>query len=266
MSDNNPYRPSPSSKAELDQALEQVSLRRQEWVDLPISDRIELLEQIRRDFRNEWELWAIYSVAAKGIADRELGIDSEWLEIATINRLLTMILWSLLAIRDGQKPRVAGGYHHHPNGQVVARVYPDTFVHSPGFRNFTMDVWIEPGVSVEEARAQQASQYYEENRQGRVALVLGAGNASSLPTSNTFHKLFIDLRTVILKMNQVNSYIGPLMERGYRSLIDRGFLRIVYGGAEEGNYLVHHKLVDEVHMTGSDRTFNAIVFGAGEEG
>ena len=132
--------------------------------------------------------------------------------------------------------------------------------------NLKMDIWLEPGVTLEEALAQQASQYSKSNREGRVALVLGAGNASSLPTSDTFQKLFIDLRVVILKMNPVNSYIGPLMEQGYRALIKRGFLRIMYGGVEAGSYLVHHELVDEVHMTGSDRTFDAIVFGPGEEG
>jgi acyl-CoA reductase-like NAD-dependent aldehyde dehydrogenase len=67
-------------------------------------------------------------------------------------------------------------------------------------------------------------------------------------------------------MNPVNAYIGPLMEEAYQALIERGFLKIVYGGAEEGDYLVNHDLVDEVHMTGSDRTFDAIVFGQGEDG
>lgn len=265
-SQKDPFRPPPSSKEELDQALGQVSRHRQEWVALPILERIELLEQARRDFREVWERWSQYSVAAKGISDRELGNDWEWLEIATINRLHTMILNSLLSIRDGQKPRVKGGYRRLSNGQVAARVYPDTLTHSLAFRNFSMDVWLEPGVTLEEARAKQASQYFDSNREGRLALVLGAGNASSLPTSDVFHKLFIDLRTVILKMNPVNSYLGPLMEEGYRALIDRGFLNIVYGGAEEGHYLVHHDQVDEVHMTGSDRTFDAIVFGSGDEG
>jgi acyl-CoA reductase-like NAD-dependent aldehyde dehydrogenase len=40
----------------------------------------------------------------------------------------------------------------------------------------------------------------------------------------------------------------------------------VYGGAEEGNYLVNHEKVDEIHMTGSDRTYETIIFGSGKEG
>jgi acyl-CoA reductase-like NAD-dependent aldehyde dehydrogenase len=56
------------------------------------------------------------------------------------------------------------------------------------------------------------------------------------------------------------------MEEGFRALIDRGFLAIVYGGAEEGAYLSAHPEVEELHVTGSDKTFEAIVFGTGPQG
>jgi acyl-CoA reductase-like NAD-dependent aldehyde dehydrogenase len=45
-----------------------------------------------------------------------------------------------------------------------------------------------------------------------------------------------------------------------------GFMRIIYGGVEEGSYLCNHPTVDEIHMTGSDKTFDSIVFGLGAEG
>jgi aldehyde dehydrogenase (NAD(P)+) len=35
----------------------------------------------------------------------------------------------------------------------------------------------------------------------------------------------------------------------------------VYGGAEEGRYLVYHRDTDEVHITGSDKTHDNIVWG-----
>ncbi len=50
------------------------------------------------------------------------------------------------------------------------------------------------------------------------------------------------------------------MEVAFRALIDAGYLRIVYGGAEEGAYLCNHPGVDEIHITGSDKTFDAIVW------
>jgi hypothetical protein len=67
-------------------------------------------------------------------------------------------------------------------------------------------------------------------------------------------------------MNPVNDYLGPIFEQVLAELIDRGVLRIVYGGADVGTHLVRHEGVSDVHVTGSDKTFEAIVFGVGEDG
>src|SRR5665213_699292 len=50
------------------------------------------------------------------------------------------------------------------------------------------------------------------------------------------------------------------------SLIDAGYLRIVSGGAQVGSYLTNHDLITDIHVTGSDKTHDAIVFGMGAEG
>jgi acyl-CoA reductase-like NAD-dependent aldehyde dehydrogenase len=80
------------------------------------------------------------------------------------------------------------------------------------------------------------------------------------------HKLFVEGQIVALKMNPVNEYLGPIFEEGFIALITAGFLQILYGGAQEGAYLTNHPGVDTIHMTGSDRTFETIVFGSGAEG
>ncbi len=51
-----------------------------------------------------------------------------------------------------------------------------------------------------------------------------------------------------------------------KPLVDGGYLRFAYGGAETGKYLTNHPNIDEIHITGSDKTFDAIVFGEGAEG
>ena len=50
------------------------------------------------------------------------------------------------------------------------------------------------------------------------------------------------------------------------SLIGAGVLRIVQGGAAVGQHLTGHARIDEVHITGSDKTYDAVVFGTGPEG
>jgi acyl-CoA reductase-like NAD-dependent aldehyde dehydrogenase len=80
------------------------------------------------------------------------------------------------------------------------------------------------------------------------------------------YKLFVEKRVVLLKTNPVNAYLGPLIAESFRALVEPGFLRVVYGGAAEGAYLCYHPGVDEIHITGSDKTFDAILFGSGPEG
>src|SRR6185312_15859586 len=43
--------------------------------------------------------------------------------------------------------------------------------------------------------------------------------------------------------------------------IDRGLLFVCYGGADVGKYLVEHPGVDEIHITGSDKTHDLMVWG-----
>ena len=91
--------------------------------------------------------------------------------------------------------------------------------------------------------------------------MLGAGNINAIPPADVVTKLFNQGKVCVLKMNPVNAYLGPILEEAFAEAIARGFLAIVYGGAEEGSHLAHHPAVDEVHITGSDRTHDLIVWG-----
>ena len=125
---------------------------------------------------------------------------------------------------------------------------------------------MQPGVTTQSLPATQAVAFHGGSHTGRVALVLGAGNGSAIGASDILYKLFVQNHVVIYKVNPVNAYMGPLFEESFRALVNGGFLRIVYGGAEEGAYLCSDSDVDEVHITGSDKSFEAVVFGAGLNG
>jgi aldehyde dehydrogenase (NAD(P)+) len=62
-------------------------------------------------------------------------------------------------------------------------------------------------------------------------------------------------------MNPVNAYLGPYIEEAFAEAIKQNFLAVVYGGADEGRYLVYHRDIDDVHITGSDKTHDNIVWG-----
>jgi aldehyde dehydrogenase (NAD(P)+) len=70
---------------------------------------------------------------------------------------------------------------------------------------------------------------------------------------------------VVVKMNPVDEVYGPVIEQVFAPLIDAGFVRFVYGGADIGAALVHDDLVERVHMTGGAHTYDAIMWGTGPE-
>ena len=203
---------------------------------------------------------------AKGISPGTFGEAEEWAMLAMVYNCVNSLRQSLSDIKKYGRPQIVGSVKLRSNGQAVARVFPRTRTESMMFPGLTQEVWMEPGVSVEETLRSQAKSYRGEDARGAVTVELGAGNVSALPVLAVLNKLFVANRVVILKLNPVNDYLGPLMEKGLKPLIDRGFLRIVYGGAAEGTYLANHPLPDEISVTGSDKTFEAIVFGAGEQG
>ncbi|MGH7535608.1 MAG: aldehyde dehydrogenase family protein, partial [Gemmatimonadales bacterium] len=103
--------------------------------------------------------------------------------------------------------------------------------------------------------------YKAPGHDGRVVLVLGAGNLTMIPAMDVITKLFNEGKVCLLKMNPVNAYHGPFIEEAFAEPIARGFLAVAYGGAEEGAYLAHHSGIDEIHLTGSDRTYDALLWG-----
>ena len=68
-----------------------------------------------------------------------------------------------------------------------------------------------------------------------------------------------------MKLNPVNAYLRPALERVFVEFIDAGWLAIVEGGAQVGAHLAHHPDVDRVHMTGSAATYDALVWGIGPD-
>jgi aldehyde dehydrogenase (NAD(P)+) len=104
------------------------------------------------------------------------------------------------------------------------------------------------------------------HKTGKVALVLGAGNIASIAPLDVLQKLYSENEVVILKMNPVNDYLIEFLTPTLKPLIDRGFLRIVRGATDVGQYLCNHALVETMHITGAGASHDAIVWGVGAEG
>lgn len=256
----------------IDEAVETVYSRKDGWVAVSVPGRVALIEELSRATSRVAKRWVSQALAAKGLRPGTHYASEEWLAgPMVLLRNLRLLAQSLRDIERYGRPLLPGKARTRPDGQVVAPVFPTSTYDKLLFGGFSAEVWMDPSVTLDQLSANQAAIYRGKLERGvlpsgKVALVLGAGNVASIGPTDTLYKLFVEDHVVVLKMNPVNEYLGPIIEEAFAVLIDRGFLRVVYGGVEEGAWLCEHELVDEIHITGSDKTHDAIVYGLGAEG
>lgn len=251
----------------LDQAVADVAARAEEWSATTPLQRAGLLERIVADTLAVAEEWNAAACAAKGYGTSgPEGGEELFAGIGTFVHMAQMFRASMVDIARHGRPRYPGPVRHKPGERIAVQVVPSTIFDRMLFAGITGEVWMEPGVTEADVQATQALVYRSPRDHVGVSLVLGAGNVASLGPRDVLSKMFAEGHVVVLKANPVNDYLVPYWSRAFASLIDAGYLRIVSGGAQVGSYLVDHALITDIHVTGSDKTHDAIVFGVGPEG
>ena len=141
----------------------------------------------------------------------------------------------------------------------VLHVFPVDFADkcSPeGMVGCTGEVWLQPGIK---------NHVVNRDQSGSVCLVLGAGNQSFLSFGDVMYQLFVEESVCLMKHHPLRSFCGPFFDEVFSELIDEGFFHACDADRSESQFLVHHPLVDCVHMTGGVATHDAIVWGNTDE-
>jgi aldehyde dehydrogenase (NAD(P)+) len=255
--------PQPTEQTQIDAQLKKLKAAAPGFAKLPLAERRALLNELRERAANLAERWVQLACQAKGLQFGTPLAGEEWLAgpFVTVRafRLLDKALEEIA--QYGQPVIPDSAIRTRANGALAVRVFPANNLDKALFAGLTAETYLLPGVTKEQMRERQARFYKQPDHQGKVSLVLGAGNVSSIPPTDVASKLFVEGKVCILKMNPVNAYVGPLFEQMFAQCIERGYVAITYGGPEEGKYLVQHADVDEIHITGSDKTHDAMVWG-----
>ena len=266
-----PEKPStapPTPTAEVDRQLADLRAHADAWARMPIRDKVKLLWKLRRAADRASGAWVTAASAAKGLAQGDPLRGEEWSSgpWALLNYLTPLEKTLRAAERGTLQTLVAGRTRTRPDGQVVARVMPDGIYDRLLFSGFAVDVWMQPGVSEAALASTMATFYAEASPEGKVAVVLGAGNIASIAPLDVLYKLYAEGQVVLLKLNPVNEYLAPVFAEVFADFIRAGFIRIATGGVAVGEHLTRHPEVDEIHVTGSAATHDAIVYGTGDAG
>ena len=180
-------------------------------------------------------------------------------------RLARLLRDALRDIAKDGKPSFAGPVREAPDGRLRVQVFPAGAFDRITFPQTTAEIYMQPGVTRDTLISGQAAAYADPLAHAGTALVLAAGNVASLGPRDALSKLFVEGKVVVMKANPVNDYLVPYWRRALAALLEAGVLRIVEGGTAAGQHLTAHPRIDEVHITGSDKTYDAVVFGTGAE-
>lgn len=256
------------TKASLDADVEALDRAKHSWARTSVGERMALLVAIKDRLMRIAEGWAEIAARRKRIPAGSPLAGEEWISgpyalMAGCNGLLH----TLSQMKDKEFVK------HLPmrklaNGQTAVRIMPHSIWDRLLLSGVKAEVWMQPGVTETDVASFAATAYDTpaDQRAGKVALVLGAGNIAAISPLDAFQKLFLENQVVILKMNPVNDYLTDYLRSAMSPLIERDVLRIVTGGGDVGAYLTDHPLVSDIHITGAGATHDAIIWGGGDEG
>jgi len=250
--------PRTTSRAKMDEAIDRLLDGAARFSALSLHERIALARSMQSGYMRVAEASVEATCAAKGIPMEYHGAEwamGPWIPV----RGLRLIIESLEALeRRGNTP--IGKIGHTRDGRLFVGVFPANAIDSVLFSKVVVDVHMAKDVTERDIAA-RARFYKDPQSGGSITLILGAGNIEAILSFDIITKMFNEGKVCVVKMNPVNAYLGPYLEQAYRESIERGFLAFVYGGMEEGAYIAQHPAVEEVHLTGSDKTYEALVWG-----
>jgi aldehyde dehydrogenase (NAD(P)+) len=245
----------------MDAAIKRLREGAKTFAKLSLDQRIALAVSMQQGYLRVAKRSVLAGCKAKGITPGTPAEAEEWSTGPWgVVRQLRLIRESLAALKySGNTP--IGPVGRTQDDRLLVRMFPGNAIDSLLFKDWGVDVHMQPGVTEQKLESSRASFYKRPKHDGRVVLVLGAGNIAAIAPMDVITLMFNESKVCLLKINPVNAYLGPFIEEAFAEAIKQNFLAVVYGGAEEGRYLVYHRDIDEVHITGSDKTHDAIVWG-----
>jgi aldehyde dehydrogenase (NAD(P)+) len=240
------------SQLDLDRNINRLRIHSVEYSELSDEELISLLEKTIQNIQGVAYYWATLSAEKKQILQKHKE-GEEWLGGPFVSILTTQYYIEYLKgnsqLKEENYDKVSNSY----------KVFPNKFIESLTFPLLKAEIRFNKSMSfkqIEEFRGFNQRIGSSDN----VTLVLGAGNVSSIPFLDTLFHLVAKRSVILLKLNPVNDYLLPVFEKVFAEFIDRGFISVVNGNLDTSRYLTKHRSIDSIHLTGSNYTYENIVY------
>jgi acyl-CoA reductase-like NAD-dependent aldehyde dehydrogenase len=255
--------PAPTERRGLDESVERLHEAAHPFAVLALGDRLRLARAMRAGYARTALRSVELSCLAKQIVPGTPLEGEEWLLGPwPVLRHLRLLVEAMSAFGEHREPPL-GQVGRTVDDRLSIEAFPGRLLDSLLLAGTRAEIHMRAAVGESEMRATRA-RFYKEPGPGGVVLILAGGNAAAIPCHDLLTKLFNEGKVCLLKMHPVNAYLGPLLQQAFAPAVERDFLRIVYGDDDVGTYLALHPGVDEIHLTGSAATHDALL-GAGDQ-
>ena len=241
------------TKLDIDRFITTLRTKSKEFISISNVQLASMLEETISNIKEVAFFWATICSDNKGTT-KTPAEGEEWLGGPFASVLATQYYIKSLTNDDDL---VEKKYNSEENSY---KVFPNSFTERITFPFIDARVIFNKSMSFEEINKYRGfSKRYVIDPS--ITLVLGAGNFSSIPYLDVLYHLITRKSVILLKLNPVNEYLKPVFENVFQNFIERGYIIVTTGNIDESKYMAKHPGINHIHLTGSDKTFEDIVYG-----
>ena len=241
------------TKLDIDRFITTLRTKSKEYNSISNVQLASMLEETISNIKEVSFFWATICSDNKGTT-KTPAEGEEWLGGPFASVLATQYYINTLTNDDDLNEKK---YNSEENSY---KVFPNNFTERITFPFIDAKVIFNKSMSFDEINKYRGfSKRYDIDPS--ITLVLGAGNFSSIPYLDVLYHLITRKSVILLKLNPVNEYLKPVFEKVFQNFIERGYIIVTTGNIDESKYMASHPGVNHIHLTGSDKTYEDIVFG-----
>ena len=241
------------TKLEIDRFITTLRTKSKEFNSISDVQLASMLEETISNIKEVSFFWATICSDNKGTT-KTPAEGEEWLGGPFASVLATQYYIKSLTNDDDLSEKK---YNSEENSY---KVFPNNFIERITFPFIDAKVIFNKSMSFDDINKYRGfSKRYDIDPS--ITLVLGAGNFSSIPYLDVLYHLITRKSVILLKLNPVNEYLKPVFEKVFQNFIERGYIIVTTGNIDESKYMATHPGINHIHLTGSDKTFEDIVYG-----
>jgi len=242
------------SKIDIDRNISKLRVNSSEFLNLDKATLITLLQQTIENIKTISYYWATLASEKKGILHKSKE-GEEWIggPFACIYALQYFID-SLQDEGDLDKSKF-------DESKKSYKVFPTKSIEKLLFPFLEGEIRFGKNLSFEQINEFRGFANRFKNNKPKITLILGAGNVSSIPILDALFHMIAYKSVIYMKLNPVNDYLLPIFIQIFEPFISRGFMIITEGDMEASKYLTEHDGFHQTHLTGSNFTYENIVYG-----